>query len=168
MLLDTTDNDDEEVEENNDLLKLAVQSKYSEEDVVLLTKMTISIPMRSQELRHHVNNIAGLSGRCFGQESILYKSLEEVKEHIERKEVNYNYEFRQDKLFGGNILDRIHWRMHRFFDSCSAGNKDKVDVEKLDFSDILQQVERREYHCKPPAWIPRLIKSRERKNTEKW
>ena len=53
--------------------------------------------------------------------------------------------------------------MHRFFDSCAAGIPEKIDVEKLDFSDILQQVERREYNCKPPSWVSKLIAKRERK-----
>ena len=156
--------DDEQTSENNDLLKLAVQTKYTDTDVTLLTKMIIQIPMKTQDLRHHMKNIAGLSGRCFGVDSLLHQGLKDVATHIESKELQYNYEFRQDRLFGGNFLDRIHWRMHRFFDSCAAGINDKIDVEKLDFSDILQQVERREYNCKPPAWVSKLIAKREKRH----
>ena len=36
-------------------------------------------------------------------------------------------------------------------------------MEKPDFSDILQQVERREYNCKLPAWVSKLIAKREKK-----
>ena len=38
-----------------------------------------------------------------------------------------------------------------------------IDYEKLDFSDLIQQVERREYHCKTPFWVSKLIKKREKK-----
>ena len=149
--------------ENSNLLKLAVQSKYSEEDVVLLTKMDISVPMKAQDLRQQVRNIAGLAGRVFGRDSMLYHSLKEVEEHIDYHDVEYSYEFLQDRLFGGSILDRIHWRMHRFFDSCAYGDKTKIDVERLNFSDILKQVEKREYTFKAPMWLSNLVKSRERK-----
>ena len=125
--------------------------------------MDISIPMKSQDLKHHMKNIAGLAGRCFGANSLLHESLRSVAEHIEEKEISYNYEFRQEKLFGRNFLDRIHWRMHRFFDSCAAGDHATIDMDKLDFSDILQQVERREYICKVPHWITRLMKAKDKK-----
>ena len=42
--------DEDDRLENNDLLKLAVQTKFSVRDVSHLTKMDISIPMRSQDL----------------------------------------------------------------------------------------------------------------------
>ena len=153
--------------ENKDLLKLAVQTKFNENDVTLLTKMDVTIPMKTQDLKHHVKNIAGLAGRCFGDSSILYQSLQSIADHIEEKEISYNYEFRQESLFGGNFLDRIHWRMHRFFDSCASGNHELIDLDKLDFSDILQQVERREYICKVPHWITRLMKLKEKKTDYK-
>ena len=65
--------------------------------------------------------------------------------HIDDREVAYAYEFRQDKLFGGNVLDRIHYRIHQFFNSCADGNPDKLDLDHLDFRDIMDQVRRREY-----------------------
>ena len=37
-------------------------------------------------------------------------------------------------------------------------------MEKLDFSNIRQQVERREYNCKPPAWVSKLIAKREKRH----
>ena len=46
--------DDKEVADNNNLLKLAVQTKYSDNDVSLLTKMDVSIPMKTQELKHQM------------------------------------------------------------------------------------------------------------------
>ena len=79
-------NDDEETLENNDLLKLAVQTKYSDTDVILLTKMYIQIPMKTQDLRHHMKNIAGLGGCWFGQDSLIYQDMKDVAEHIESKE----------------------------------------------------------------------------------
>ena len=57
--------------------------------------------------------------------------------------------------------------MHRFFDSCASGNHDQIDINKLDFSDIMDQVERREYMCKVPHWITKLVKLREKKPENK-
>lgn len=42
--------DDEKTSENNDPLKLAVQTKYNATDVTLLTKIQIQIPMKTHDL----------------------------------------------------------------------------------------------------------------------
>ena len=155
--------DDEDIEESTNLLKLAVQEKYDQQDLVLLTKMDIAIPMQTQELKHQVKNIAGLAGRCFGDSSILYASIKTVADHIDRKENSYSHEFRQEKFFGGHFLDKLHWRIHRFLDSCAHGDPERVDTDKLDFSDMMQQIECREYNTKVPIWIRKLVKKREKK-----
>ena len=141
-------NDDGDIIENGNLFKLAVQDKYDKHDVVLLTKMDISIPMKASDLKHHAKNFAGMAGRMFGQTSVQHHKLKQIQIHIEEREVSYNYEFKQDPLFGGNFLDRVNWRYHRFLDSCASGDPDAIELDKLDFSDMLQQVERREYNSK--------------------
>ena len=88
-------------------------------------------------------------------------SLKGIAAHIESKETSYAYEFKQDKLFGGSLLDKIGWRFNRFLDSCAHGDPDKIDIHKLDFSDIMEQVERREYNSKIPSWIRKLVKKQE-------
>ena len=70
--------------------------------------MDVTILVRSQDLKHHIKNLAGLAGRCLGQEAILHKNLKELNFHIEDHEISYNYEFRQERLFGGHFLDKIH------------------------------------------------------------
>ena len=153
--------DDEEDEENANLLKLAVQEQFDEKDLVLLTKMDVTIPMKVHCLKHHIKNYSGCAGRCLGEHSIAHKSLKGLAEHIENKETSYAYEFKQEKLFGGSILDKVNWRFHRFLDSCAHGDTDKIDINKLDFDDIMEQVERREYNTKIPAWIRKLVKKQE-------
>ena len=150
--------DDEDMDENASLLKLAIQEKFDKSDLVLLTKMDVKIPTRTQELRHQVKNFAGISGRCFGQDSILFHNLIDVAKHIESKETSYNYEFKQDRLFGGHFLDKIHFRVHRFLDSCAYGDVSKIATDKLQFADLLDQVESREYNTKAPAWIKSIVK----------
>ena len=100
-------NDDDDEDDNANLLKLAVQEKYDTADLILLTKMDIAIPMKSQELKHHMI-FSGIAGRMLGKDSMSHNSLQRITEHIESKEISYNYEFRQEKLFGGNFLDRIN------------------------------------------------------------
>ena len=113
--------DEEDKIYNSDLLKLVVQTKYSDKDVSVLTKMDLSIPMNSRDLGHHVRNWARLAELCFGDGYLLHQSLVDVADHIWRREVAYNYEFRQEKWFGGSFLDRIHWRTYRFLESCARG-----------------------------------------------
>jgi len=153
--------DDDDDEDNANLLKLAVQEKFDEKDLVLLTKMEVTIPMKVPCLRHHVKNYSGAAGRIFGEHSVAHMSLKGIAAHIESKETSYAYEFKQDKLFGGSLLDKIGWRFNRFLDSCAHGDPDKIDIHKLDFSDIMEQVERREYNSKIPSWIRKLVKKQE-------
>ena len=81
-------NDDEDAEENANLLKLAVQEKYDRSDLILLTKMDITIPMKTQELRHHVKNYAGVAGRTFGKDSVAHASLKKIVAHISNYETS--------------------------------------------------------------------------------
>ena len=78
-------NDDADVVENNSILKLAVQTKYSDQDIDLLTKMEVSIPMKRQELRHRLKNIAGLAGHASGATYVVHRNLLDVVNHVERK-----------------------------------------------------------------------------------
>ena len=129
LLPPAKDNDTHET--SSDLLKLAVQEKFDNKDLVLMTKMDVTIPMCTQDLRIHIKNTAGLAGRCLGQDSTLHMSLRNLAEHIEENDTSYSYEFRQEKLFGGHFLDMIHWRIHRFFYSCAGGDASQIDMNKV-------------------------------------
>ena len=154
-------NDDDDDEENANLLKMAVQEKYDSKDLRLLTKMDISIPMKTADLKHHVKNFKGCVGRIFGQSSMIFDCFEKLQHHIEDHETRYDYEYKQDKLFGGSFLDRVNWRIHRFLDSCACGDASKIDTKKLCFEDMMEQVERREFQSKVPAWIKKIMKKKE-------
>jgi hypothetical protein len=92
--------DDVEEKYNTNLLKLAVQEKYDNRDLELLTKMEVTIPMCSQELRHHVRNITAVAGRCMGEHSLIYESLSKLEKHVQDMEMSYQYEFRQAPCLG--------------------------------------------------------------------
>ena len=64
--------------------------------------------MKTPELKHTIKSIAGLEGRILGQNSIAHSSLNGVAEQIEKKESSYNYEFRQEKLLGGNFMEKVN------------------------------------------------------------
>ena len=119
--------------------------------------MEVTLPVRAQDLKHHTKNLAGLADRYLGQTSLLHVGLTDLADHVEEKENAYNYEFHQERLFGGYFLDRVHWRIQRFYDSCASGDDTKIDTEKIDFRDLQEQIERQEYHTKIPAWIKRLM-----------
>ena len=165
MFLAPPVNDDDEVEENANRIKMAIQKKLDNKDLRLLTKMDITIPMKTSELRYHVKNYRGCAGRLLGQKSLAYESLSSIFDHIEDKETSYNYEFKRDTLFGGSFLDRVNWRFHRFLDSCASGVPSDIDTKKLDFSDMLEQVERREYQTKIPSCIRKIMKKKETSTT---
>ena len=135
---------------------MAIQEKLDNKDLCLLTKMEVTIPMRTPELRYRVKNYKGCIGRLLGQNPMAFKGLTTIYNHIEDKEMSYNYESKQEKLFGGSFLNRMNWRFHRFLDSCANGVVSEIDIKKLDFSDMLEQVERREYQTKVPSWIRKI------------
>ena len=159
-------NDKLDMSNHADLLKLAVQDKFDRQDLSLLTKMDVSIPVTTQDLKHHIKNYTGCAGRCFGQESVLYMNLHKVLDHIEDNETCYTYEFREESLFGGHLLDRINYRVHKFLESCASGDKENINVQKIDFSDYLDQIENREYRTKIPVWISGLMKRRSSSSSE--
>ena len=129
---------DEDSEEISNLLKLAVQEKCEQEELILLTKMNITIPLKTQDLKHRMRNFVGIFGRYFVSDSMMYINLQEVAEYIDNKENNYKYEFNQEKLFGDYFLDKIHWRIHRFLDSCPSGDVARVNTSKLEFKDMTE------------------------------
>ena len=155
--------DGDEEESGANLLKLACQEKYESSDLHLLTKMDATIPMKTQDLRHHLKNYAACAGRCFGQMSLIFLNLQELADHVDNHEVEYNYEYLQEKLFGGSLMDKLHYRVHKFLESYASGDETKVDSKRLDFRDMMNGVESREYSTKIPAWIKRLTKQREAK-----
>ena len=85
---------------NSNILKLEAQDKLDHGDLVHLTKMEVTLPIRAQILKHNIKNLAGLAGRCLGQTSLLHVGLTDLAEHVEGKENAYNYEFHQERLFG--------------------------------------------------------------------
>ena len=129
--------------------------------MVLLTKVDVTISMKVHCLRHHMKNYAGCAGPCPREHSIAYKNLKIQVDHIQMKKTSYSYEFKQDRLFGDSLLDKTNWRFHRFLDSCAYGDPDKLDIDKLNVDDKMEQVERREYNTKVPAWIKKLTKKQE-------
>ena len=102
----TKDEDDED--EDTNLLKMAIQKKYDSTDLRLLTKMDISIPMKTIELEHHMKNFKGCVGRIFGADALIFKSLESLQNHIEDHKTRYDYEYKQEKLFSGSFLNRVN------------------------------------------------------------
>ena len=45
-------------------------------------------------------------------------------------------------------------------DSCASREAEDIDTKKLDFSNMLEQVERREYQTKVPDWIRKIMKKK--------
>ena len=93
-----------------------------------------------------------------GQDCVLFLSLTKIWRHIEAKETRYKYEFRQDKFFGGSLLEKVDWRVHRFFESCAHGDSSRICLDYADFNDVMTQVEEREFICKTPMWLKKLTK----------
>ena len=62
------------------------------------------------------------------------------------------------------FLDKIHWRIHKFFDSCARGDEGNIDLGKLNFTEMQNQIEQRDWITKIPSWIKKLTKRKESKD----
>lgn len=60
-------------------------------------------------------------------------------------------------------MDRVNWRLRHFLVSYASGNGSEIDTNKLDFSNMLEQVKQRKYYTKSPTWIRTLMKKKERR-----
>lgn len=75
--------DNDEDEDNTNLLKLASQEKYNLQDLVLLTKMDVTIPMKTLCLKHNMKNYTGCTWRYLGKDYIAHTSLKALVNHME-------------------------------------------------------------------------------------
>ena len=101
-------------------------------------------------LKYHFKNYSGCAGRILGKHSQAHCSLKQFYKHIEAKETSCQYEFKQNRLFGGSLLDKVNWRFNRFLGSCAHGDVEKINTNKLDFDNIMEQVKIREFNNKVP------------------
>ena len=85
--------DDDDSEENTNLLKMGIHDKFEHDDLLLLAKIYITVPMENQELKYQLKNFSLCARCCFGQKSDLYTTLKDLADHIEHKETSYNYKF---------------------------------------------------------------------------
>ena len=81
-------NDDDEEGENANFLKMTIQEKLDNKNLKLLTKMDVTIPMRTSELRDHVKKFRGCDSRLLSHKSLVHKILSSIFDHIEDKEIN--------------------------------------------------------------------------------
>ena len=100
--------------------------------------MDMSIPMKALDQKNHVKIFKGCVGRIFRGSSMIFKSLETIQNHIEDNETRYDYEYKQEELFGGSFLDRVNWRIHWFLSSRAGGNEENMDTKKLKFDNMME------------------------------
>lgn len=65
-------NDDDKADDHVILLQLVVQEKYVSHDLILLTKMDITIPIKTSDLKHHMKHCAGCGGTFCVQDLMIY------------------------------------------------------------------------------------------------
>ena len=104
--------------------------------------------------------MAEVAGRYMGSDLVMYNSFTGLYNHIKRHDMSYSFEFRNDKLFGGNFLDRLHYRVQRFLNSCASGEASSINLKRLDFDDMKDSIERRDYYSKSPICLTKLMKKR--------
>ena len=86
--------------------------------------------------------------------------------HIENEDASYNNEFFQEKMFGGNFMDKVNWKLHRFLGTCVSGDVNEFDTVTLDISDMFEQFKRCKYPTNVPTWTRHLLKKKRKLDRE--
>ena len=81
--------------------------------------MEVTLPVRAQDLKHHIKNLAGLVGHCLGQTSLLHIGLTDLVDHVEEKG-------------GSGICNRFHSVGFCFSDCRNAHSHRKLNLSEAD------------------------------------
>ena len=131
----------------------ASHGRISLEDIDQMTTQTVSFPKSYSTLKHTVKNFMTLCGILFRFDSIITTSLAQILNHLDRYEHKYQQCFLHQWFFGGAFIDRIHVRVQLFLQSCGNGNPQDIDIDALDFTDMLTKIQFGEYTATTPAWL---------------
>ena len=99
----------------------------------------------TQELCHSTRNFLNLLGDYLGEEIPICLSMGTWPRHVDRFERQYYKAFARDPLFGTNLMDRIHKRVHVFLHSCNTIAIEDVELGSLaEFGGLQKKVKRGE------------------------
>ena len=90
-------------------------------------------------------------------ESVLFEKIKEIWDHMLSHEKTYKYYIKHEKYFIVCLLQKIHYRVQKFFCSC-LGAKQASDIQFkfIDFSSLTSEIEFQKFVINPPICCKNL------------
>jgi len=138
-----------------------VLGKISDEDLKMITKCKIYFPKNFGEYLHVIRNFHRLIIIIAGESSLFASKIAVLAEHAVEHERCYKDIEREHFHMYASILDHIHRRSQHFIHSAALGRVSKLKVRKLDFTDLLEEIEDGDYSPTKPKWLRNNTKKRD-------
>ena len=121
-----------------------------------LLDQRVHVLTSTQELRHSTQNFVWLAGDYLGEGSPVFIMMALWPCHIDRFKRKYDKGFSRDPLFGEELMDQIHKRVHLLLHSCNTTAIEDVESGALEeFWGLQKRVERGEWLTSMPTWVER-------------
>ena len=130
-----------------------VLGKISDEDMKTITKCRFHFPKNFGEYLHCIKNFHRLIEILSGTESLFTQKLYSLIVHATKHERSYKEIEHDFWYFYASLLQYIHRRTQHFIHSASHGLVSKLKLSKLNFSDLLEDIEDGDYVPIQPKWL---------------
>jgi len=130
-----------------------ILGKISDSDLKTITKCRFHFPNNFGEYQHCIKNFLRLAEILAGPNSILVQKLKVLVEHSTQHERSYKEVENDHWFFYASLLQFIHRRTQHFIHSTSHGLLSKLKIGKLNFSDLLEDIEDGDYIPVQPKWL---------------
>jgi len=138
-----------------------VLGKISDDDLKIITKCKIYFPKNFGEYLHVVKNFHRLMIIIAGEKSLFAEKIAVLTDHAIEHERCYKDIEREFFHMYASILDHVHRRSQHFIHSAALGLVSKLKLRKLDFTDLLEEIEDGDYTPTKPKWLRNSNKKRD-------
>ena len=127
------------------------QERISKEEAGEILYKRFHMDTAAQKILHSTRNFVRLVGDYLGIDRPLIQAMVTWPCHIDGFDKHSDKAFSGKRLFGENIVNRIHKRFHVFLDSCNMMSLDGVKTSALlESREIQRMVERGKWGIPPP------------------
>ena len=119
-----------------------VQDLLSNQEYGGILDQQVYVVTKYQELWNSTRKFVRLAGDYLGLDGSLSQAMKTWPHHTDRFERKYNKAFAGKCLFGDNIVDQTHKRVHLFLNSSKMTSIDGVNTVALaEFGELQRRVE---------------------------
>jgi len=142
-----------------------VLGKINDSDLKIITKCKVHFPKNFGEYVHVVRNFHRVIIIIAGEKSLFASKLKILQSHAIDHERCYKEIEREYFYFYASILETVHRRSQQYMHSATLGMVSKLKKKKLEFEELLEEIEDGEYVPTKPKWL-RNQNNRKRKSPD--